>query len=980
MPGGTYKAPWQVEREQQGQQDTPPPVVYTAEDGTAPYEELAHLAGRDPELLERLENTPVIAAFAHALPDGTPHDPVLGSLPGEFARNTGKSNWTSDGPVGLYFDPEKKVYTVAVFPERDGATAAPVTWRKTTPDEGDPPRPNLPPVSTRNSFVLPTNAPPATVPVQAAPVTAAAPASRRETAVPFPGGRVKLSADERAAVEEMARKFAVESESHWRLGVGPPRVKIVAFADGHPAAERDSSQSERIAELRARAVAAVFREELRGQLAALQRSLPPGRQALTLGDFSFSMSLDDGSPRAGRQRPTTIQVPSPSADRAVRRLDKLADHDVQRFGRPKPRPDDQVRKVLHLSSRTAVGDTERAALAVLMERAERNGRLTTFGQLAAFHLQQPTVLDRLGVTAADRTRRFTGDRGPVPGLNWTDRPVAKLDTSRLDTPGAGPAGSSVPWQGNPLVIAGQGLPGQVVMRLPNEAFWELSIEEAVEVAAREVAQAGLGTNDPVVLLVPFANRYNELLLRMIANRTGRTVWSYSGETPRVSSSGRIEVVHRKGQPVGTWVAVEPGLPLDENVPDWLWGADVRTVVSGKTGRRTGAMHFRSGELAHVRERFSRTLDQQKTFVYLNPATGALSAEHPLPVPPGMSEGDAIQDYGHGGPGITAMRRFDGSGFALAAEQRRAWNARLARLFRGKWLSVARCWHGTAPDVTRQAQNMAHAAPPPYVVDPLRDVSEGQATANETQMWVRSFERTHLVGELDDGRLVHAQYTDAQGRLPRVELFRPEPPVKTLEQWAREAGLHTGDGAVDPAVPSRTLLLLRALKLTFGRDVQDTDGFPDLLAGAAALEGMWRTDPRLSAAGPFTLGAFQRMVAAHPAGRSGVDQAGYRAVLDAAREAGDTTLTDFLPTVPTPALQAALAWLGRTGTAGGRPPRRRAPGSRVGGWSPGCSGRGSRRTNCWPAPAPANPPSCGGCCIWTRPSRSTTRGRRRPAGC
>lgn len=204
---------------------------------------------------------------------------------------------------------------------------------------------------------------------------------------------------------------------------------------------------------------------------------------------------------------------------------------------------------------------------------------------------------------------------------------------------------------------------------------------------------------------------------------------------------------------------------------------------------------------------------------------------------------------------------------------------------------------------------------PYVVDPLREISPLQRASNRSRKWVLGSKRIHLSREDSDGKPTHALRTDAQGRRTQWELCRPEPSaahpetsVTDLDQWAAELGMRTDTEMWRAHSQERVLILVRALKITFGRDVEDEDveDFAELLRGAAALERMWRDDPSLRGAGLFTLDAFQRAVAAHPDGRKGVDQVGYRQVLAAATQAAPGTgLTAF---VTMPAVEAALRWL------------------------------------------------------------------------
>ncbi|MBE9500341.1 lonely Cys domain-containing protein [Streptomyces sp. GKU 257-1] len=400
-----------------------------------------------------------------------------------------------------------------------------------------------------------------------------------------------------------------------------------------------------------------------------------------------------------------------------------------------------------------------------------------------------------------------------------------------------------------------------------------------------------------------AHFHHELLLRMIARRTGRTVWSHNGETAFDTGTGLIEVTHQEGRPEGSWIRIDPDMPVDEEMADWLWAVDTRTAVSETSHRPTGSMSFNTGDTSR-RERFSRTMHTATAFAHHNPATGSVSPEGALPTPPGETEAGALHDFGHGSAdGTLSVRLLDGSSRRLSEAEQDQWIDHLARSFKGSWISIARCWQGSTPGRTR---GLEHSQGAPFVPDPLREISPGQRAANRSRLWVRASERVHVASQSPDGKPVHGLRTDAQGRRTRWELFRPEPSADDLARWAAELGMPIDTDIRREHAQGRVLVLVRALKLTFGRDVEDTEGFFDLLRGAAALEQMWRGDPRLSEAGLFTHDAFRRAVAAHPAGRQGVDQAGYRDALAAAAGARrGIGLTEF---VTMPSVEAALRWL------------------------------------------------------------------------
>ncbi|MEU1175948.1 lonely Cys domain-containing protein [Streptomyces microflavus] len=107
----------------------------------------------------------------------------------------------------------------------------------------------------------------------------------------------------------------------------------------------------------------------------------------------------------------------------------------------------------------------------------------------------------------------------------------------------------------------------------------------------------------------------------------------------------------------------------------------------------------------------------------------------------------------------------------------------------------------------------------------------------------------------------------------------------------------------------TLRLVRALRITFGHDIDDDPGFGDLLRGAAAVDQMWRSDSDFEEAGPFMLDLLHRVVAAHPDAAAGVDGRTTRRVLAAAAEQWARYPGDGLASfVDLPAVEAAAQWL------------------------------------------------------------------------
>ncbi|MEK8171932.1 lonely Cys domain-containing protein [Streptomyces sp. M19] len=144
--------------------------------------------------------------------------------------------------------------------------------------------------------------------------------------------------------------------------------------------------------------------------------------------------------------------------------------------------------------------------------------------------------------------------------------------------------------------------------------------------------------------------------------------------------------------------------------------------------------------------------------------------------------------------------------------------------------------------------------------------------------------------------------------PGVGHLPAGPSAAELDGMARAVRL-SPDGEVTGEMRESMLRMVRALRLTFGHDVDDAPDFLDLLRGVAALDNMWHGDLSFDKAGPFTLDLLNQVIAAHPQGGPDPDQAAARRVLADALDEWtadpDTLLTDF---VDLPAVEAATRWL------------------------------------------------------------------------
>ncbi|MFD8266027.1 lonely Cys domain-containing protein, partial [Streptomyces althioticus] len=772
----------------------------------------------------------------------------------------------------------------------------------------------------------PPGAPAPTTPAQrvytspAAPVPSALPprslvAYAREATVPSPAGRETIG--------RLAHQVAAAGLHNRRQGWAPPRVEVTGYGADGPG-NRGLK--------RATAARNHFVRQLTQALQQLQQHLPADAPRLTAQDFRVKALAknrvpDDwtgtdalaGISRADLGRQATIRVVQAPDAAATQTLDALRRRD--RTLRHSPLDVDALAsRVLHLVPGTPVDQDTRDALFALVNRAAAAGRATNLPALAAFHLTE------LGVTDPGRARHFTAHGRRVPGLNWdpgTD-PAAELDTARgdvLEDNGPGPYDIAetrqTPWPRGvtPYVVAAGGRHDRVEALLPDGSKRALVVDEFVELVAADVARERLPKDTPIVLAVPFAGDQYLDLPRKLADRTGLTVWAHSGEVTLSSDQGvsTVDTVRRSGAPEGDWTASEPGLAPDpdDDVPDWYHQVVTRPIVSALTGKQIGRASHHAEEWANDFEDDDRHLDRMTTYVHYYPATGRISTEHELPRP--GAENAAYRLDMHGSPGRLHLAMRDGTVRPVDEREAGPWLRRrksLSTLPKDHWIDFVVCWSGAPGDRTVPVppNTASDAYAGPFVPDPLSSLSLGQQLANSTGRSVRLSYGSQGTRSRD-GRYTRTLFADAQGRHRAWALFRPDPSGADLDRMAAVAGLSADDGEVTDEMRAGTLRLVRALRLTFGHDVDDAADFAELLRGVAAVDHMWRSDTDFDAAGPFTLDLLNRVVAAHPETASGVDRAAVRRVLAAAADhwaawPGD----ELVGFVEVPAIEAAAQWM------------------------------------------------------------------------
>ncbi|WP_331462817.1 lonely Cys domain-containing protein [Streptomyces sp. Z38] len=737
----------------------------------------------------------------------------------------------------------------------------------------------------------------------------------REATVPSPAGRESIG--------RLAHQVAAAGLHNRRQGWAPPRVEVTGYGADGPG-NRGLK--------RATAARNHFVRQLTQALQQLQQHLPADAPRLTAQDFrvkalAMNRVPDDwtgtgalaGVSRADLGRQATIRVVQAPDAAATQTLDALRRRD--RTLRHSPLDVDALAsRVLHLVPGTPVDQDTRDALFALVNRAAAAGRATSLPALAAFHLTE------LGVTDPGRARHFTAHGRRVPGLNWDPGadPAAELDTTRgdvLEDNGPGPYDIAetrqAPWpQGvTPYVVAAGGRHDRVEALLPDGSKRDLDVDEFVELVASDVARERLPKDTPIVLAVPFAGDQYLDLPRKLADRTGLTVWAHSGEVTLSSDQGvgTVDTVRRSGAPEGDWTASEPGLAPDpdDDVPDWYHQVATRPIVSALTGKQIGRASHHAEEWANDFEDDDRHLDRMTTYVHYYPATGRISTEHELPRP--GAENAAYRLDMHGSPGRLHLAMRDGTVRPVDEREAGPWLRRrksLSTLPKDHWIDFVVCWSGAPGDRTVPVppNTASDAYAGPFVPDPLSSLSLGQQLANSTGRSVRLSYGSQGTRSRD-GRYTRTLFADAQGRHRAWALFRPDPSGADLDRLAAVAGLSADDGEVTDEMRAGTLRLVRALRLTFGHDVDDAADFAALLRGVAAVDHMWRSDTDFDAAGPFTLDLLNRVVAAHPETASGVDRAAVRRVLAAAADHWATWPGDALVGfVEVPAIEAAAQWM------------------------------------------------------------------------
>ncbi|WP_415853016.1 lonely Cys domain-containing protein, partial [Streptomyces albus] len=753
--------------------------------------------------------------------------------------------------------------------------------------------------TTQQAATTPLAAPPAASPSSGPSVL---PTSDMVT---FDGQSATVSPAREAAVERLAFRTAQTGVRNKRAWLSKSPVVITAHGTGP------------LAQQRADAVAALFRHHLGRALT----TLGAGTKGPTVDDFPVTVELGGRAPQGATEGPVTVQVAIDPLSAPVLHLEELGKAE---YGSGIFRPDRLVRRVLGLGDGAPLSRAMRRNLYTFVGLAMMNGRAGSLAELTAYYAEREAAL-------FSERRHSTADGTPAPGLNWTDLPAKPLYTGTVGLLQERPDGaypdilSSTPprWAKGPkpYLLGASMRDGRVSVPAPHGGMRGMGAEQFVERVLQDPELAALPADAPIVLAVPFAGDGDQYLARLLADRTGRTVWAHSGDARlTVTSDGErlaLAVFKESGRPVGDWFAVQPGmLPDSDSDESWFDEVASSPLASATTGLQIGRTSFPPHEMA-VREEAYRFLDRITQYVHYNFATGTFSKEFTLEP---ASRGRIKAFFAaHGGAGSTSFATRGGGTHRARGGAGAKWlkkSKSFGNLLRTKddWLGLVTCQSGSGGDSALPPRSgYGRNNPGAFTPNPLRDIPEGQHYANEMRHKVSAATVRSAVSVVN-GKHVRVLVTDPRGRWGSYGEFFPEPETAELDRRARVVGLHAGTGPASAEARLRTLDLVRALRMTLGNEIDDDvhvdadPGYAQLLRGAGALERMWREDPRFAQAGPFTLDLFRRAVVAElPSGRTEPRRDDFRALLsEAAVAPRRTKLADFV-TLPG-SLGRAAAWL------------------------------------------------------------------------
>ncbi|MYQ66921.1 MULTISPECIES: lonely Cys domain-containing protein, partial [unclassified Streptomyces] len=558
---------------------------------------------------------------------------------------------------------------------------------------------------------------------------------------------------------------------------------------------------------------------------------------------------------------------APGARDALRRLNAL------RAGVPALRGgpldlDPLARYVLSLNPGTTITSTDRAELmGIAMDPAVTGA--TRLTQLAAFHLHSKGALG-----AAVRFRTANG----VSGVNWTGRPLTgPLDLTTVHDGVRRQDGTLVlgrpaaaGWSAGPTpyVLLADGDTDTVLVRGPHIFERRAPKEVVAELLTLDTTLKGLPSDVPLLMLTSYAATGTTVLPRGTAVALGRDVWSPSGAVVLGPLTGRpgwtgvgLDVSPSLGI-VGGWLLSDPTLAPAPEPGGEEWEQQVVSVpVIGKDHRSTGHMSVSLAEQpAQLRTRTAMmtTLATATHYVHFDVAT--MTVSEPVEVPWRVDDPDAEPYFEakHGLPGRSAWEVTGGQTVVTSGARTSGALGRRPSL-RGKDRLVKIVCFAAEPGTSMLTGPWGA---PPHNPDPLGTVSEAQQQANDGRQTVYASRRRVLTPVRGPRGEHFGVDTDPRGQEFGLDRVLPEPEGTDLDDRARAAGLHTGQGPAPDDVRALTLRLVRLVRVVFGAEVEHRPAdHAILLRGAGALALMARNDQRLNGLPLFTLDLFDRVAAA-----------------------------------------------------------------------------------------------------------------------
>ncbi|MBO4258418.1 lonely Cys domain-containing protein, partial [Streptomyces griseorubiginosus] len=739
----------------------------------------------------------------------------------------------------------------------------------------------------------------------------------------------EIDDEQRRQIAELAEQIVAAGLRDLRAGLKIPQVTVTAHGTGRrlSAARAHATISQR----RARNVAGLLRAEIQRRLDLATEAVHLAQNVrgrnISAEDFPITVLSETrdvsaaGSGRPGTfflswspRQQMTITVDRSPLSAAVDRLEQLfpaafgtdpstfdPDRIASQFGLG---PDqDPVSPTDSLSSQGSYPDESddedtaptsspltvddppsgRRHLYELVADAMAAGRAASFPALVAHYLVKQGLL-------SDATRVTAPDGTPL-GRNWTGRPVGDIDSSgHYETKGDQEKRETPQWaQGpaptRPYVVGTAG--GDhiwVVLGLPTGRTWTVSEDVFAHLLAADTDLAAGAPDVPVVLASPKAGDMGLDLPRKAAFRTGRTVWAHTGSAKLTFHPGtgrdRIQVPDErdsKSIPVGTWIDSRPhdlGADPDTGLASdgsgrvrtvdgkYIRDRDVKTVTLTIGGRPTGRAVF-TDAYEMTAEATHRAMERLTHWHVVDPVTDELSP--PIPVP--WKDREVYFLDLHGAPGHSEFvehpsqdtATVDGVQTAGYLTRRRS----VERLDKDVPIVLFSCWGDVQPGASGADFDAHWAAPAPFVPDPLADVSTSQDLSTRTRRVV--YAPTRVVTVWDDYSIGLEDTPD--GTRVAWTKSTPEPTEEELDDLAEAAGLRAGPHLAPEAVRPTTRRLVRALRKTFGPDIEDdkhdlTGTYRKLFQDIVALEKLRRADQNLRGTGEFTLDLLHRATRAH----------------------------------------------------------------------------------------------------------------------